>query len=141
MNQLSSDSTGFGKQFARAAIVLLVVGAIVSLVEGDLRTFMAALAMGLLGALGLYWEFQLADEVVDLGESILVARGDERRQFGLQDIERIERSPQWQRRYFILHLRAKSEFGDSVRFIPRYGIGEPERVELNRRFTMSRVQR
>jgi len=101
---------------------------------------MAGVLLLLAGGSYYLFEHQLADEVHDLGDGIVVVRGALEQRFSLAEIERVDRRGFGNSRYMTMHLRKQEPFGDSINFRPARGIGEPERQELNERIAKARVR-
>ena len=144
MRQLSA-SNPFAKWMGHVAIVLVAVALVIGAVSGfeyvEAPKLVGMMLFALVAGIGYFWERQLADEVHDLGDAILVTRGGQQQRFELKDVDRIDRSAGWTSRYFTLHLRRRDPFGDSINFRPGPGIGEPERNEFNRRVAATRIAR
>ena len=137
--------TRFNKRFGIGAMVLIAVGFVVSALGGQQlnpRDYAMGGVLLLVAGGGFFlFERQLADEVQDLGDALLVMRGDLQKRFSLAEVECIDRRGFGNGRYFTLRLRKAEPFGERINFRPARGIGEPEREELNQRIANARGPR
>lgn len=127
MNKLSSPATfAYKKLLPVIFIGTLVFGAGMMIWAGgarldDLWVFVLAMGVGFAFAAVLYRKFfaGLADQVHDLGDALLVRRGDEEERIALANIMNVSVTTMVNPPRITLRLIRPSRFGDEIAFLPR----------------------
>lgn len=127
MNKISSPTTFAYKKLLPVVFISgLVFGAGMMIWAGgaqldDLWVFVLALGAGFAFAVVLYRKFfsGLADQVHDLGDALLVRRGDEEERIALTNIMNVSITTMVNPPRITLRLIKSSRFGDEIAFLPR----------------------